>query len=125
MNKIISLVLFLLIASSVLGQAIGTVDKKTKEFYIPGNLKIEFRVFGYQFANDATRKMICFSSHVGDVRANYNQCPLGSYFDTGKMKPEDKILYLGPTGSFAKMSFVSGDGKKTVFYLPKSSFTMK
>jgi hypothetical protein len=69
--------------------------------------------------------MICFSSHAGDVAANYNGCPLGSYFDTGKMKVGDKISYLGSIGSFGKMNFISGSGKKTIFYLPKSSFAIK
>jgi len=123
MNKILSLVLFLLVASSAIGQVIGRVDKKTKEFSVPSELTIEYTVFGYEFANNTTRKMICFSSNVNSVRGS--TCPLGSYFDTDKLKSGDKIFYLGPVGPFAKMSFVSGAGKKTLFYLPKSSFTIK
>jgi hypothetical protein len=123
MNKILSLILFLLVASSAIGQVMGRVDKKTKEFSVPSDLTIEYTIFGYEFANNTTRKMICFSSNVNSVRGG--TCPLGSYFDTDKMKPGDKIFYLGPAGPFAKMSFVSGSGKKTLFYLPKSSFTIK
>ena len=123
MNKILSLILFLLVASSAIGQVIGRVDKKTKEFSVPSDLKIEYTVFGYEFANNTTRKMICFSSNDNTVRGS--TCPLGSYFDTDKMKPGDKIFYLGQAGPFAKMNFVSGSGKKTLFYLPKSSVTMK
>ena len=123
MNKILSLILFLLVASSAIGQVIGRVDKKTREFSVPSELTIDYTVFGYEFANNTTRKMICFSSNVNSVRGN--TCPLGSYFDTDKLNSGDKIFYLGPMGPFAKMSFVSGDGKKTIFYLPKSSFTIK
>jgi len=125
MNKILSFILFLLVASNVAGQVIGSVDKKTKEFYIPADLKMDYRVFGYQYPSITTQKMICFSSHATDVRANSSECPLGSYFDTGKMKAEDKISYLGSYGSFGKMIFISGSGKKTIFYLPKSSFAIK
>lgn len=125
MNKIRFFILFLLFASSAHAQVIGHVDRKTKEFYSDANLKTEYRVFGYQYANNTTQKMICFSSHVTDVQDNYNRCPLGSYFDTGKMKVGDKITYLGGSGRFGKMSFVTGSGKKTIFYLPKSSFTIK
>src|SRR5450631_2363726 len=123
MNKILSLILFLLIASSAIGQVVGRVDKKTKEFSVPAELTVQYTVFGYEFANITTRKMICFSSNVNSVRGG--TCPLGSYFDTDKMKHGDKILYLGAAGPFAKMSFISVDGKKTLFYLPKSSFVIK
>jgi hypothetical protein len=125
MNKILLFVLFLPIASGAIGQVIGRVDKKTKEFYVASNPKADYRVFGYQYANNTTQRMICFSSHVADVKDNYNRCPLGSYFDTGQMKAGDKIVYLAGIGSFGKMSFISGSGKKTIFYLPKSSFTIK
>jgi hypothetical protein len=123
MNKILSIILFLLVASGAIGQVIGRVDKKTKEFLVPADLTVEYTVFGYEFANNTTRKMICFSSNVNTVRGG--TCPLGSYFDTYKLKPGDKIFYLGPVGLFAKMNFVSGAGKKTLFYLPKSSFAIK
>lgn len=125
MTKILAFILFLLVTSSAIGQVIGTVDKKTKEFSVAPGLKMEYRVFGYQYPNNTTPKMICFSSHDNDVRDNYSRCPLGSYFDTDKMNVGDKIFYLGGAASFGKMNFVSGSGKKTIFYLPKSSFAIK
>ena len=126
--KILYIILFMLITSSVIGQVIGRVDKRTKEFTIPARLTVDYRVYGYQiaYADVSTRKMICFSSHEGDVRTNYSNCPLGSYYDTDKLKTGDKIIYLGVTGPFAKMNFISAyDGKKTVFYLQKNCFVIK
>jgi hypothetical protein len=125
MNKILSIILFLLITTCAIGQVVGTIDKKTKEYSIASGLKMDYQVFGYQYPNNTTRKMICFSSHDADVKDNYSNCPLGSYFDTDKMKAGDKISYLGVAGSFGKMNFISGSGKQTIFYLPKSSFTIK
>jgi hypothetical protein len=125
MTKTLLFIMFLLVASTAIGQAVGTVNKKTKEFSVVSDLKMDYRVFGYQYPNNTTRKMICFSSHDADVRDNYSGCPLGSYFDTDKMKVGDKILYLGGIGIFGKMNFISGSGKKTIFYLPKSSFAIK
>lgn len=125
MSKILSFILVMLISSFVLGQAVGCVDKKTKEFTVPANIKSDYQIFGYEYANNTTRKMICFSSHMGDVKDNYSHCPLGSYFDSDKMKVNDKIIYLGPIGTFAKMNYIAGDGKKTIFYIPKSSFVIK
>ena len=125
MNKILASILLLLVTSGAIGQVIGRVDKKTKEFSVAADQKMDYRVFGYQYANNTTDKMICFSSHITDVRDNYNRCPLGSYFDTDKMRVGDKIIYLGVAGSFAKMNFISGSGKKTIFYLPKNSFVIK
>jgi hypothetical protein len=59
------------------------------------------------------------------MQDNVSKCLLGSYFDTDKMKVGDKIYYLGVAGSFAKMNYVTGGGKKILFYLPKSSFAIK
>jgi hypothetical protein len=125
MNKTLSLIFLLLVASGAFGQVIGRVDKKTKEFSVAPEQKMEYRVFGYQYANNTTRKMICFSSNANDVRDNYSNCPLGSYFDTDKMKTSDKIFFLGMLGNFGKMNFVAGNGVKTIFYLPKASFVIK
>jgi hypothetical protein len=125
MNKILSFIVFLLVTIHATGQVIGTVNKKTREFSVASDLKMDFRIFGYQYPNNTTRKMICFSSHVADVRDNYSECPLGSYFDTDKMKVGDKIFYLGGVGSFGKMNFISQNGQKTIFYLPKSGFAIK
>lgn len=125
MNKLFSFILFLLIASCASGQVIGRVDKKTKEFTVAPNQKMDYTVTGYEFPNTSTRKMISFSSNEDVIRDNSAKYPLGSYFDTDKMKPGDRIVYLGPAGSFAKMNFISASGKKIVFYLPKSSFAIK
>jgi hypothetical protein len=124
MSKLFSFVLLLLITSHSIGQSIGRVDKKTKEFTVAANQKADYQVFGYEYANITTKKMICFSSHMGDVKDNYSKCPLGSYFDSDKMKIGDKILYLGNAGTFGKMNYISASGKKTMFYLPKSSFVV-
>jgi hypothetical protein len=125
MNKILSLLLLMLAVSVAGAQVIARVDKKTKEYYVAPNSKSDYRVFGYEYANNTTRKMICFSSHMTDVKDNYNRCPLGSYFDSEQLKLGDKIVYLGGVGSFGKMQFISASGKKTLFYLPKSSFVIK
>ena len=125
MQKAIFSIFLLLITSLGFTQVIGHVDKKTKEFFIPSDLKTEYRIFGYLTPDIASKKMICFSSRIADVKANYNGCPLGSYFDTGKLRIGDRISYLGNYGSFARMVFISGNGKRTIFYLLKSNFVLR
>ncbi|HVS95739.1 MAG TPA: hypothetical protein VHE54_04605 [Puia sp.] len=123
MYKTLLFIALLLGAGGISAQTIGRVDKKTKAFYIASDQKISYLVFGYQYPNPTTKKMICFSSSADNLRANY-QCPLGAYFDTGNMGAGDKIVFLGVAGPYGKMSFISGSGKATVFYLPKTSFTI-
>ncbi|HEV3222483.1 MAG TPA: hypothetical protein VGZ90_06370 [Puia sp.] len=133
MNRLLSFFLFLITssvsfsqnASQTSTQTVAHVDKKTKEFFVTTNPKAEYKIFGYEYPNITTRKMICFSSYTYDVGDNLNKCPLGSYFDSGKMKEGDRIIYVGKAGSFSKMTFISGSGKKTLFYFPKGSFTIK
>ena len=122
MKKLIFLIISLACFLVTLAQTPGKVDKKTKEFFIPSDTKVEFRIYGYQFANETTKKMICFSSNRYDVAANIANCPLGSYFNTGGMKEGDRIIYLGKVGIYGKMNYISGSGKKTIFYMPKNRF---
>jgi hypothetical protein len=124
MYKIPSLILLLLVSSGCFAQVIGKADKKTKEFTIAANQKIDYTVYGYQFANATTPKFICFSTNQDVVRANSND-KLGAYFDTFRMPPGDKIVYMGLAGTFIKLNYISGGGAKTVFYLPKANFTIK
>ena len=123
MNKILLSILLLgILTSAAEAQVIARVDKKTKEFSVAPDQKVEFTVFGYEFANNTTRKMICFSSNVNMVRGS--TCPLGAYFDTDRLKVGDKVLYVAPVGPFARMIFIS-DGKKTLFYLPRNCLVIK
>jgi len=125
MNKIILLLLTLTISLRGISQTKGQVDKKSKEFTVTSDSKAEFKIFGYQFPNVSTKLMICFSSYINDVTENVNKCPLGAYFDSGRMKEGDRIVYLGNVGSFGKMNYISGSCKKTIFYIPKTSFVIK
>lgn len=127
MIKIALLLFTLSISGHGIGQMKAQVDKKSKEFTINSNSdpKAEYKIFGYQFANTSTQLMICFSSYTNDVTENVNKCPLGAYFDSGRMKEGDRIDFLGYVGNFGKMNFISATGKKTIFYIPKTSFVIK
>lgn len=124
MNKILLFSVFLLVSMGSSAQVVGKVDKATKEFSIASGQKVEFMIFGYQYANATTDKLICFASNDNVVRANSN-CKLGSYFDTHAMNPGDKVLYLGIAGKFAKMNFVSPSKGNRVFYIPRNCFVIK
>jgi len=101
------------------------IDAKTKEFIIPSDTKSEFRFYGFQFPNESTKKMICFSSNRYDVAANIANCPLGSYYNTGGLNLGSRIVYLGKVGNYGKMNFIDGAGKKTIIYIQNSNFTIK
>jgi hypothetical protein len=124
MNKMLAISLLLLVSASGFAQVVGKVDRMTKEFSIEAGQKTNFMVFGYQFANATTRKMICFASSEDVVRANQNLL-LGAYFDTDRLPAGDRVTYLGMAGKFGKMSFITGGGKTIIFYLPKSSYVFK
>jgi hypothetical protein len=127
MNKIILFLIMLTVSVQGNSQMKAQIDKKSKEFTINSNSdpKAEYKIFGYQYANPTTKLMICFSSYKYDVTENVNKCPLGAYFDSGRMKEGDHIIYLGNVGSFGKMNFISASGVKTIFYVPKASFVIK
>jgi hypothetical protein len=124
MNKILTFGILMLISSGCFAQVVGRVDIKTKEFSIAPGQKVDYMVFGFQFANATTQKLICFASNDNVARAN-SALPLGAYFDTDRLPPGSKIVYLGMAGPFGKMKFIAGGGKVTVFYLPKASYVIK
>ena len=124
MNKLLSFSLFLLISAGCCAQVVGKVDRKTKEFSIAPNQKVEFMIFGYQYANASTQKLICFASNVDVVRANTNY-KFGAYFDTDKLTAGDRIVYIGVAGKFAKMNFISPGRNGGIFYIPRSCFAIK
>jgi hypothetical protein len=124
MNKMLVFGLLLLISSGCFAQVVGKVDKKTKEFSIAAGQKVDYTIFGFQFANATTQKLICFASDQNVVRAN-NPLPLGSYFDTDRLPSGARIMYLGTAGTFGRMSFITPGGKTIVFYLPKANYVIK
>jgi hypothetical protein len=125
MNKALTIVLLLFIYSGAIAQVVGRVDKKTKEFSIAPDQKANYSLIGYQLPSPTTKHLICFSSNENMVREESGKCLLGAYFDTDRMKVGDKILYLGNYGKFAKMNFVTGTGKKMLFYIDRSCFVIK
>lgn len=124
LNKLLFFSLFLIISAGCYAQVVGKVDRKTKEFSIAPNQKAEFMIFGYQYANDGTQKLICFASNDNVVRANTN-CKFGAYFDTDKLTAGDRIVYMGIAGKFAKMNFISPGRSGGIFYIPRSCFAIK
>ncbi|HVU57610.1 MAG TPA: hypothetical protein VHD83_21250 [Puia sp.] len=125
MSKALTIVLLLLVSYCAIGQVVGRVDKKTKEFSIAPDQKANYSVIGYQLPSPVTKHLICFSSNENMVREESGKCLLGAYFDTDRMKQGDKIVYLGNYGQFAKMNYVTNSGKKILFYISKSCFVIK
>jgi hypothetical protein len=124
MNKMLAFIGLLMISSGCFAQVVGRIDRKTKEFSIAAGQKLDYMLFGYQFANASTQKLICFASNENVERANQN-LPLGSYFDTDRLPPGDKIIYLGMAGTFGKLKFTTEGGKTVIFYLPKANYAIR
>lgn len=124
MNKVVAMASVLLISSGCFAQVVAKVDKKSKEYSIAPGQKVDYTVFGYQYANPAAPKLICFASNEDVERANQN-LPLGSYFDTDRLPAGAQITYLGIAGKFGKMRFLTGGGKAVIFYVLKTSYVIK
>ena len=119
--KRLILLLFILFFSGIAGhaQVKAFVERKTKNFFLVGNIKSDYRIFGYSSANVTSKKLILFSVFTKDVEGNPNKCPLGSYYETSGLKERDKIMFVAIIGGFVKLKYITSSNKITHFYIKR------
>ncbi len=119
--KRLILLLFVLFFSGVAGhaQTKAFVDRKTKNFSLIGNIRNDYKIFGYSFANITSKKLILFSVFTKDIEGNPYKCRLGSYYETSGLKEGDKIIFVSIIGNFVKLNFITSNNIITPFYIKR------
>ena len=84
-----------------------------------GDIKADYRIFGYQKSDTNSRKMILFSVFTSDVEKNPYKCPFGAYYSSGAMQ-DTKIKYVRKAGAFVEAHLIKDtDIKPTAIYILK------
>lgn len=76
------------------------VQKNDSSLYLYGNIRKDYRTFGYEKPNVNSKKLILFSVFTNYVKNNPFGCSLGSYYQTSDMHIELKFISI--VGTFMK-----------------------
>lgn len=114
------ILLFCLFFSEIILHAQAFVYKKTKNFFVVGNIRNDYRVFGYSSPDATSKKLILFSIFTKEVEGNPYKCPLGSYYETAGMKEGDKIILISIAKTFIKLKYITAYNNATIFYIKRN-----
>jgi len=85
---------------------------------VVSDIKLDYRIFGFEKPDTNSRKMVLFSVFTPDVENNPYKCPYGSYYGT---PPEDdmKIKFVAKTDDYIK-AIVTKDKMQSPVYFHKN-----
>ncbi len=84
-------------------------------FWVSGEIKCDYRIFGYATPNINSKKLILFSVFTKDVEGNPYGCQHGSYYTSSEFEDKE-IKYLKDTGDFVKTIFRSDKNTSVIFF---------
>jgi len=94
------------------------VNLQDSTLIVYGNIRADYRIFGYEKPDTNSRKLIFFSVFTTDVKGNPYHCPYGAYYATSEMQ-NTSIKYISNAGSFIKASLVQAQQVQTPVYILK------
>lgn len=95
------------------------VSKDDSSFYVFGNIKKDYRIFGYENPDTNSKRLILFSVFTRDVENNPYKCRYGAFYQTSSMENME-IKYQGNVGSFIKTEMFSRGKKVTDLFFDKN-----
>ncbi|NTE04450.1 hypothetical protein G6M26_05760 [Agrobacterium tumefaciens] len=96
----------------------ASVNLQDSSLVVYGNIREDYRIFGYEQPDTNSRKLIFFSVFTTDVKGNPYHCPYGAYYATSDMI-NSEIKYLSSTGNFIKANFIKNKKVLTPIYMLK------
>jgi hypothetical protein len=96
------------------------VSLKDSLLWIRGDIKKDYRIFGYERPSTNSKRLILFSVFTRDVENNPYNCPFGAYYSTSDMAFEDtRFKFKGVSGDFVKTDLISEGVLLAAFYFEK------
>lgn len=94
------------------------ISLQDSSLMVYGNIREDYRIFGYEQPDTNSRKLIFFSVFTTDVKGNPYHCPYGAYYSTTDMT-NSEIKYLSNAGNFIKANFIKDKTVLTPIYILK------
>jgi len=94
------------------------ISLQDSSLVVYGNIREDYRIFGYEQPDTNSRKLIFFSVFTTDVKGNPYHCPYGAYYSTTDMI-NSEIKYLSNAGNFIKANFIKDKAVLSPIYILK------
>lgn len=94
------------------------ISLQDSSLVVYGNIREDYRIFGYEKPDTNSRKLIFFSVFTTDVKGNPYRCPYGAYYSTTDMI-NSEIKYLSNAGNFIKANFIKDKAVLSPIYILK------
>jgi len=94
------------------------VSKDDSSISLTGNIRLDYRIFGYEKPDTSSKKQILFSVFTDDVEGNPFNCTYGAYYQTSDMN-DMEIKYISTDGQFVKANILKGRGPQAIIFIDK------
>jgi len=102
----------------------AVVSRSDSLIWIRGDIKKDYRIFGYQSPSTKSKPLILFSVFTRDVTDNPYNCKYGAYYSTSDLAFEDtRIKFRGFDGKFALAQFIIEGNVADTFYFERKWLT--
>lgn len=100
------------------------INRSDSSMWIRGDIKKDYRIFGYGRASTKSRPLILFSVFTSDVESNPHKCRYGAFYSTSDLAFEEtRIKFTGFSGQFVRTDFVIEGKVVDTFYFERKWVT--
>lgn len=92
------------------------IDLEDSSLTLVADMHRDHRIFGFEKADTASKRVILFSIFTNDVENNPYNCSLGSYYDLSGLRESVLIKYNGTKGDFIEIK----TGDQQMFFVHKA-----
>lgn len=96
----------------------ATISKSDSTIWLTADMKLDYRIFGYDKPDITSRKMILLSIFTSDVKGNPFKCPFGSYYQSIDMT-DMELKYISTVGNFIKVNILKNGAIQGIVYIDK------
>ena len=83
----------------------ATVSRKDSSIWLAGNIRMDYRIFGYAAPDTLSEKLLLLSVFTNDVKDNPHHCKFGAYYDSPGMQ-DLSLKYTGRKGGFVQANLL-------------------
>jgi len=96
----------------------ATIFQDNGLMQLTANMRLDYRIFGYDKPDSKSKKMMLLSIFTNDVDGNPFNCQFGAYYQTSDM-PGMKLIYVASEGDFVKANIFKNETLEGTVYFEK------